>query len=74
MRILLGTLCLLTVTCVSQPAAAAEYPWCAHYGRNSAVNCGFVSFEQCRLTIAGLGGFCARNPFYVAHARPRRGY
>ena len=73
MRSLVGIFGVLAVVSVSQPAAAVEYPWCAHYGgRNAATNCGFVSFKQCRETIAGLGGYCARNPFYAAEpARPR---
>lgn len=74
MRPLVGILGLLTLASTSQPAAAYDYPWCAHYGgRSGAVNCGFVSFEQCRWTVSGLGGFCAENPFYAAaHAADRR--
>ncbi len=74
MRSLLGILSFLILAFVSQPASAYEYPWCAHYsGRTGAVNCGFVSFEQCRWTVSGVGGYCAQNPFYVAAQaeRPR---
>ncbi len=67
MRPLLGILTLLILACANQPAAAYDYPWCAHYsGRTGGTNCGFVSFEQCRWTVSGIGGFCAQNPFYVA--------
>ncbi len=67
MRSLFGALSLLMLTCASQPAVAYDYPWCAHYGgRSAATNCGFVSFEQCRWTVSGIGGHCARNPFYAA--------
>jgi hypothetical protein len=56
-----------------QPSAAREYPWCANYGPSTR-NCGFVSFEQCRATITGTGGFCAPNPMYQAgyQAGPQR--
>ena len=64
MRSLLGILSLLILTFVSQPASAYEYPWCAHYGgRTGGVNCGFVSWQQCRATVSGVGGHCAQNPF-----------
>ena len=77
MRPLLGILALLVLACASQPAAAVEYPWCAYYGGwglGGASNCGFVSLEQCRATISGVGGYCAQNPFYAGAApvRPKK--
>jgi Protein of unknown function (DUF3551) len=68
---LLGTALLGMI----QPSAAREYPWCANYGPTTR-NCGFVSFEQCRATISGIGGYCAQNPLYQAGppTRPRRQY
>jgi hypothetical protein len=61
------------------PAEAQNYPWCAQYsGRalGGAMNCGFVSFEQCMATVSGIGGFCIRNntyrPLYNS-ARPGSG-
>jgi hypothetical protein len=59
----------------SQPAAAAiEYPWCAEYGGHDggAENCGFVTLEQCRATVSGIGGFCQRNLRYNEPANPVR--
>jgi hypothetical protein len=47
--------------------AAIEYPWCAQYGGGGfggGRNCGFVSFEQCRATVSGIGGSCEPNLFY----------
>ncbi len=67
---------------VAPPAAQAEpYKWCAIYGSGmgGAKNCGFVTIEQCRLTVSGLGGFCEPNLFYTGPAdetparRGRRG-
>ena len=31
-------------------------------------NCGFLTIEQCRATVSGIGGFCVPNQFY----NPRR--
>ena len=30
----------------------------------AATNCGFLTIEQCKATVAGLGGFCVPNQFY----------
>ena len=48
-------------------AYGQNYPWCAHYamGGDEAVNCGFVTEEQCWATVRGIGGFCARNTTYI---------
>ncbi len=49
------------------PAAAIDYPWCAQYGGpdgGGGRNCGFVSYQQCMLTVSGIGGFCEQNSFY----------
>ncbi len=50
--------------------AQEPYPWCAVYsgGRNGlgATICSFVTVEQCRATISGLGGYCQPNPTYPA--------
>jgi|GEM_PF-552436 hypothetical protein len=27
-------------------------------------NCGFLTLEQCRATVSGIGGFCVPNQFY----------
>ncbi len=47
------------------------YPWCANYGGDAsgASNCGFLTLEQCRATVSGIGGFCEHNQFY----NPRSG-
>ena len=46
-------------------ATADPYPWCANYGTPGGTNCGFVTIEQCRATISGMGGFCEPNQFYT---------
>jgi hypothetical protein len=49
-------------------AAAEPYKWCASYGTTTGgggSNCGFVTLEQCRATVSGIGGSCNVNPFYT---------
>jgi hypothetical protein len=47
------------------PANADPYRWCAEYGgRSGAKNCYFMTWQQCRATVSGVGGFCSPNPFY----------
>ena len=74
MRTSLLALAALTVAGVFSPAPsqAIEYPWCAQYGGrggDGGRHCGFVSFEQCMLTVSGIGGFCERNLFYKGPER-----
>jgi hypothetical protein len=48
------------------PANADPYKWCAVYDTGDAsANCGFVTIEQCRATVSGIGGFCEPNQFYT---------
>jgi hypothetical protein len=60
-------LALVTASCVNAPPPAAPeqasitYPWCASYPLDLGNNCGFVSLEQCRASITGLGGQCYPN-------------
>ena len=51
----------------SGPAQADPYRWCADYtvmGGIGARNCYFMTLEQCRATVSGVGGQCVLNPFY----------
>jgi len=65
---LLAAVLAAVVTCViGSPAAQADpYRWCAVYGGKGGggQNCGFVTIEQCRATVSGIGGFCQPNLFY----------
>jgi hypothetical protein len=43
------------------------YPWCADYASangGGGINCGFLTIEQCRKTVSGIGGFCVPNQLY----------
>ena len=77
MRILRFALPAIAALTVLAPTAghADQYKWCAEYsgGRDGigATNCGFVTLEQCRATISGIGGWCSPNPFYTG-PEPRR--
>ena len=59
---------------------SAPSPWCAVYSGDGGggTNCGFLTIEQCRATVSGIGGFCAPNQFYnpkpAARARKRQVY
>jgi hypothetical protein len=70
---------LATALIVASPAAALAqsdpYRWCAVYGgfRSTTSNCYFMTLDQCRATISGIGGYCRPNPFYTGPAtKPRK--
>ena len=67
--IILATLALSSTVLAQAPASALPYdpyPWCANYGGDASgsSNCGFLTLEQCRATVSGIGGFCDHNQFY----------
>jgi hypothetical protein len=76
MKLLLATLVLVPLAFATTPTQAQNYPWCAQYsGRmGGAMNCGFVSFQQCLNTVSGVGGFCIENNTYHPPAGPHRTY
>jgi hypothetical protein len=72
MRNAIVTLAACVALLVPAEEARAQYaPWCAIYNdKMGGENCGFVSFEQCRFEVRGIGGFCYPNPWHaVAPAR-----
>jgi hypothetical protein len=56
-----------------RPGAAREwYPWCAQYYDIRAITeCSFVTYEQCRASISGIGGNCIQNPYSPPAVSPR---
>jgi hypothetical protein len=53
-------------------AGAQNYPWCAMLSMgDQAVNCGFVSSEQCMAYVRGIGGYCTPNNSYQLPLFPR---
>jgi Protein of unknown function (DUF3551) len=73
---LVGTAALMSTPARSYVMPYDPYPWCAVYGGRGGggTNCGFLTIEQCRATVSGIGGFCAPNQFYNPRpaARARR--
>jgi Protein of unknown function (DUF3551) len=65
---------VLTVLASVQPSSAEiTYPWCAQYGGHiGGRNCGFWTYQQCRATVSGIGGYCEANPMYVPLDAPAR--
>ena len=55
----------ISLSSIASSATADPYPWCANYGTPGGTNCGFVTIEQCRATIRGMGGFFEPNQFYT---------
>ena len=55
------------ITLANAPAQADPYRWCAVYGGGEdggSSNCYFITLEQCRATVSGVGGSCEPNQFY----------
>ncbi len=63
MRSILFAAITFAALSLSTIGAHADGTWCAQYSNHGVTNCGFYSFEQCRATVSGIGGFCMRNPF-----------
>jgi hypothetical protein len=66
--ILLATIVLSTEALAQSTVAFPHdpYRWCAVYSGDAggASNCGFLTIEQCRANVSGIGGFCEPNQFY----------
>ncbi|MGA8001705.1 MAG: DUF3551 domain-containing protein [Pseudolabrys sp.] len=75
---LVGAAVLMSTPARSYVMPYDPYPWCAVYGGRGGggTNCGFLTIEQCRATVSGIGGFCAPNQFYnprpAARARKKQ--
>jgi len=58
----------------TQSAKAVEWPWCADMNghQGATTNCGFATWEQCQITLRGIGGWCYPNPYYHSKVPRRR--
>jgi hypothetical protein len=57
---------LTALAAVTAPAAAqspTSYPWCMK-GARGGTSCYFNSYQECGVTLSGLGGWCMRSPYY----------
>ncbi len=74
----LAALGFVAVTAAFNSATADPYRWCAMYSGKfgGASNCYFMTLEQCRATVSGVGGYCNTNPRYdgqpIGGEQPRR--
>ncbi len=74
MRIAVAALFSLVAVSTAAPAQADPYPWCAQYGGfggGGVESCYYMTLEQCRASVAGIGGWCNRSVWYDA-SRSRR--
>lgn len=46
-----------------------NHPWCAFYAGGNT-ECLFANVGQCRASVSGVGGYCYRNPAFVAPPPP----
>ena len=46
----------------SDAEAVGPFGWCADFQGDAGTNCGYVTLEQCRAAIGGVGGQCSPNP------------
>jgi Protein of unknown function (DUF3551) len=68
-RFALAFLAVAALVMIDTGHAVAETyrPWCADYG--GSTNCGFSSWEQCRMTASGTNTFCVQNQWYLDEQR-----
>lgn len=67
MRLVLAILFVAFTGSLVETAKADPYRWCAEYGGGfggGGTNCYFLTLEQCRAAVSGVGGFCRPNNFY----------
>jgi hypothetical protein len=71
MRTALAVAVGLISLAASMPAGADPYRWCAVYASSDGgTNCYFMTLEQCRAAVSGVGGFCQPNNFYTGATDP----
>jgi hypothetical protein len=76
-RMFAAAAALLTALVAAAPAEAGargRAPWCGNLSGHSLDDCNYFTFEQCLVSVHGLGGICSRNPGALAYAphEPRR--
>ena len=60
---LISGLIVIGLTASACSSARQRLPWCADIGEPGPTDCGYVSFEQCKEAVSGVGGYCRQNPF-----------
>jgi hypothetical protein len=67
MRVIIAAVFSLVAVSATTPAQADPYPWCAQYagyGGGGVESCYYMTLEQCRASVAGIGGWCNRSVWY----------
>jgi len=67
MRLVFAVFISLIAGSAFTSAKADPYKWCAIMGGGEdggMINCYFITLEQCRATVSGVGGFCRVNLWY----------
>ena len=67
MRTAIAFLFAIVAASAVEPAKADPYRYCAVYGSfggGGVESCYYVTLEQCRASVSGLGGFCKESPWY----------
>jgi hypothetical protein len=72
-RVLIAMAALLasaSIFSLAAPATAQTYPVCLAGGSDEdGMRCDYTSFDQCRATASGIGGYCVINPASAASRR-----
>jgi hypothetical protein len=73
MRLPILSLLLIAAALLADQTASAQspssYPWCARYYKEGfPTSCYFTSYQQCKTTLSGIGGYCYESPYYHAAA------
>ena len=67
MRTAIAFLFAITAASAVEPAKADPYRYCAVYGSfggGGVESCWYLTIEQCRASVSGLGGFCKESAWY----------
>jgi hypothetical protein len=67
MRVIIAAVFSLVAVSATTPAQADPYPWCAQYagyGGGGVESCYYMTLEQCRASVAGIGGWCNKSVWY----------
>lgn len=71
MKLSIWTSCLLIAASMLVGTASADpNRWCATDSIGGGANCGFVTLEQCRASVSGVGGFCEPKQIVPASLSP----
>jgi uncharacterized low-complexity protein len=70
-RLVAAAVLAAAATGFAVPAQAQNYPWCLQSSAyEGGENCGFSTYDQCRASRLGIGGFCQANTQYPASGAP----